>query len=184
MRHPEILLRERSALLVVDIQEKLVPTLPRYPEIEPNVQRLIRVAGILRVPIVVTEQYPKGLGTTLASIREALPAYQPVVKNTFSCCGSPEVVPALRQSRAEAVVLVGMEAHVCVQQTALDLMANGFRVHVPADAVVSRRKLDWEVALRRMERAGAILTTSQSVIFELLVEAGTPEFKAVLPLMK
>jgi nicotinamidase-related amidase len=184
MRHPEILCRDRTALLVVDIQEKLVPSLPRYPECEPSIRRLIQIAQKLNLPVLLTEQYPKGLGVTIPSIRDVLAEYRPILKNTFSCCGVPDVLDRLREARAEAVILAGMEAHVCVQQTALDLIAAGIRVHVPADAVVSRQDLDWEMALDRMRQAGAIVTTSQSVLFELLVEAGTPEFKAVLPFLK
>ena len=184
MRHPEILEKGRTALLVVDVQEKLVPSLPRYPAVEPNIRTLIQAAGILNIPILLTEQYPKGLGRTIPAITEVLPEYRPIEKTTFSCCGVEEVPNSLRELGAEAIVVAGVEAHVCVQQTALDLLAAGFRVHLPADAICSRQKQDWQFAIERMGKAGAIVTTTQSIVFELLVEAGTPEFKKVLPLLR
>jgi len=184
MRHATILKKRDTALLVVDIQEKLVPSLPKYPEVEPRIRVLIQAAGILKLPVLLTEQYPKGLGVTIPSIQEALPAYAPIEKTTFSCCGQPQVLDALKATGAGAVIVTGVEAHVCVQQTTLDLLAAGYRVHLPADAVCSRRKMDWRFALERMRDAGAVLSTSQSIIFELLEEAGTPDFKAVLPLLR
>ena len=184
MRHREILIPDRTALMVVDIQEKLVPSLPQYPELQPNIVRLIQVADALKMKVILTEQYPKGLGVTIPSIQDILPEYAPVVKNTFSCCGVDDVPRALSENKKEAVILVGMEAHVCIQQTALDLIEHGYRVHVPADAVVSRFKLDWQMAIDRMRQAGAIVPTSRSIIFELLKESGTPTFKAVLPFLK
>jgi nicotinamidase-related amidase len=184
MRHPEILQKSKTALLVVDIQEKLIPAISIYPKLEPSILRMIKVAAELGLTTLLTEQYPKGLGSTLTSIKDALSAYEPIEKNTFSCCGVDVIQQKLEEARAEAVVLVGVEAHVCVQQTALDLLAAGFRVHVPADAVASQRKFDWQIAIERMRQAEAIISTTQSIIFELLVEAGTPEFKAVLPLLK
>lgn len=184
MRHHEIPRPEKTALMVIDIQEKLVPSLRRYPELEPNIRRLVQVADVLKMQVLLTEQYPKGLGTTIPTIREVLPSYDPIVKNTFSCCGVDDIPRRLIENDQEAVILVGMEAHVCVQQTALDLLEHGYRVHVPADAVVSKHKLDWQMALERMRQAGAIVTTSRAIIFELLKEAGTPTFKAVLPLLK
>jgi nicotinamidase-related amidase len=184
MRHPQILQKGSTALLVVDIQEKLVPSLPKYPEVEPQIRRLIQALRALKLPILLTEQYPKGLGQTLASIKEVLPECRPIEKVTFSCCGQPEVLAALSATGAQAVVVAGVEAHVCVQQTTLDLIAAGYRVHIPADAICSRRKMDWQMAVERMRDAGAVITTSQSVIFELLERAGTPEFREVLPLLR
>jgi len=184
MRHPTILKKAGTALLVVDIQQKLVPSLPKYPEVEPRIRVLVQAVGLLKLPILLTEQYPKGLGVTIPSIKDVLPAYEPIEKTTFSCCGQPEVLEALKVTGAEAVVVTGVEAHVCVQQTTLDLLAEGYRVHIPADAICSRRKMDWRFALERMRDAGAVVSTSQSIIFELLEEAGTPDFKAVLPLLR
>lgn len=184
MRHPDILEKKNTALVVVDIQEKLARSLPKYPDCEPKIRMLIQAAGILGLPVLVTEQYPKGLGTTLESIREVLNECETIEKTTFSCCSVQGFAERLRDAAVTAVILVGMEAHVCVQQTALDLLFQGFKVHVPADAVVSRHKIDWRFALERMRHAGAIITTSQAMIFELLVEAGTPDFKQILPLLK
>jgi nicotinamidase-related amidase len=184
MRHPDILQKAKTALLVIDIQERLIPAISIFPKLEPGILRMIKIAAELGLTTLLTEQYPKGLGATLGSIKDALPAYEPIEKNTFSCCGTDVIQQKLKEAGAEAVVLVGVEAHVCVQQTALDLIAAGFGVHVPADAVASQEKFDWQIAIERMRQAGAVITTGQSIIFELLVEAGTPEFKSILPLLK
>jgi nicotinamidase-related amidase len=165
-----------SALLIIDVQEKLLPAIPDAPRLLLNLTFLLDAARIIGVPTLATEQYPKGLGPTHAAIAERLPADRPA-KVAFSCGGVPEIVAGL--SGRTAVLLAGIEAHVCVLQTALDLIGHGRRVFVAADAVASRDPFDREIALRRLERAGAVVTTAETAAFEWLGTAAAPGFKAV-----
>lgn len=169
-----------TLLAVIDIQERLLPVVPAGQSIIERSARLAQAANILGVRSVLTEQYPKGLGPTPAALASHLPAAVP--KMTFSCCGS-EPFSALVESRTaatiETVLLCGLETHVCITQTALDLLARGFGVFIAVDAVASRHGLDHEIALRRLEGAGAVLTTSEAAIFEWCRSAEHPEFQAV-----
>jgi len=184
MRHATILDRQHTALLVIDIQER-VHAVMRYREaVEANALKLIRGCQLLHVPIFLTEQYPRGLGHTIAPIRYALQTALPLQKMTFSCCGSEELMTALKEKEIRQIVSVGIETHVCVLQTALDLLANHFQVHVSRDAVSSRNELDHQTALQRLMQAGAIITTAESALFELMGRADTDEFKEVSRLIK
>ena len=179
-RSPELMSRGDTALLVVDVQEKLVPAIADGASVVWNVRRLIDGAKILGLPVVGTEQYPKGLGATVGELAERL---GPVPsKLTFSCGGCPELFLVLEELRGQGIhkiLVCGMEAHVCVQQTVLDLLADGWRVYVAADAVGSRFEADYRVALGRMDSAGATLTTTEAALFEWCEVAGTPEFKEI-----
>jgi nicotinamidase-related amidase len=184
MRHATILDRRHTALLVIDIQDR-VHAVMRYREaVETNALKLIRGCQLLRVPIFLTEQYPKGLGHTISSIRYALQAALPLQKMTFSCCGSDELMKTLNEKGVKQIVLAGIETHVCVLQTGLDLLANHFQVHVARDAVSSRHELDHQTALQRLTEAGAIVSTAESVLFELMERADSAEFKEVSRLIK
>lgn len=184
MRHPSLLERQHTTLLVIDIQER-VNAVMRYREtVESNVVKLIRGFQLLHVPILLSEQYPKGLGHTIAPIRQALQATLPLQKMTFSCCGSDEFITGLQEKNIRQVVVVGIETHVCVLQTALDLLAHQYQVYVVRDAVSSRHDLDHQTALQRLQQAGAIITTAEAVLFELLTRADTAEFKEVSKLIK
>ncbi len=182
LRSPELMSSTDTALLVVDVQEKLVPAIAGHREIVWNVRRLIDGAKILGLPIAATEQYPKGLGPTLPGLAERLGAIPS--KLTFSCLGCPEVFREFEHRGAYKVLVCGVEAHVCVQQTVLDLLANGWRVYVAADAVGSRREVDCRTALARIDSAGATLTTTEAALFEWCRIAGTPEFKQISRLAK
>ena len=184
MRHATILDRQYTALLVIDIQDRVHAVMRHREALENNAPKLIRGCQVLHVPIFLTEQYPKGLGHTIASIRYALQATLPIQKMTFSCCGSEELMQGLRAKDVRQVVLTGIETHVCVLQTALDLMANDFQVYVARDAVSSRRELDHKAALQRLSQAGAIVTTTEMALFELMVRADSAEFKEVSKLIK
>jgi nicotinamidase-related amidase len=184
MRHTSILERRQTALLVIDIQERVHAVMRYREEVENNAQKLIRGCQLLQVPIFLTEQYPKGLGHTISSVRYALQAALPIQKMAFSCCGSDELMQALREKGIRQVVLAGIETHVCVLQTALDLLADNFQVHVARDAVSSRRELDHQTALQRLAQAGAIITTVEMALFELMVRADSAEFKEVSKLIK
>ncbi len=176
-RSPELMSRDDTALLVVDVQEKLLPAIAGGPRIVWNIRRLIDAAAVLGLPVLVTEQYPKGLGPTVGDLAERLPPA--VEKLTFSAGGCPGLFDDLRQRGVHKVLLCGVEAHVCVAQTALDLMADGCRVYVAVDATGSRFEADYRTALRRMDSAGAVLTTVEAAMFELCRVAGTPEFRRI-----
>jgi nicotinamidase-related amidase len=175
--------RKTAAVLVVDIQERLTPVIWGYERLEKYAKAAIMAARELGLPVLCTEQYPKGLGPTMPSIREILPS-APLAKVHFSCGADPAVAQALRDAGRKQVMVVGMETHVCVLQTARDLMAQGYEVHVCADAVSSRTEEHRRVALEMMRDGGAIVTSAETAIFDLLHQAGTPEFKRVSAFVK
>jgi nicotinamidase-related amidase len=171
-----LLSRERAALVVVDVQEAF----RRYPAFERVAQaaaRLVEAARILELPVIASEQYPRGLGHTAPEV--GLGEQRPIEKSVFSAVRAEGFD---LQGREQAIVC-GIETHVCVSQTVHDLLARGVEVHVPADAVGSRHEIDYERGLERMARAGAVIDTVEAALFELLERAGTPEFKAVQKLI-
>ena len=174
---PARLSADDSALLVIDVQDKLLVKIPNAAGLVRDVGFLLDAAALVGVPAFATEQYPQGLGPTTAELARRLPTGPPT-KVSFSCCGVPETLAGLFASARPNVVVAGMETHVCVMQTALDLLAQGLRVFVPVDAVSARFRLDHEVALRRMEQAGAVLTSTEAVGFEWVGASSHPQFKA------
>ena len=175
---------QNSALVVIDVQEKLMPHIARRAEVLAAIPKLLGAARVLQVPPLITAQYVKGLGPVCPEIAGAAPGIPPIEKLAFSCCGSEEFTRAIRELRRPRVLLCGVEAHVCVLQTAIDLMGDGHFVYVAADAVGSRHESDREVALERLRDCGAVITTVESAVFEMLREAGTAQFKKVLPLFR
>jgi len=175
-----------AMLLVIDVQAKLLPAIDHHVEVCFNIGQLVRAAGIFRLPVLATEQYPKGIGATVPDVAELLAAAKAAVleKAAFSACGDEGVRRELRRIDRPEVILCGIEAHVCVLQTALDLAALGHRVYVCADAVGSRREPDWMWGLRRMEQAGVVVATTEAVLFELCERCDTPRFKELLGLIK
>lgn len=183
VRSHELLSRTESKLLIVDVQEKLVPKIFELDRLLVNCRTLIQGAKILGVPVRATEQYPKGLGSTVPQLAGLLD--RPAQKLRFSCAEILDWGMAAEQAdHRYQVVVAGMEAHVCVLQTVLDLLASGFQVFVPADAVSSRSELDWKIALDRMAGTGATIVTTESVLFEWCEVSGTPEFKQISQLIK
>ncbi len=179
---PPRLSAAESVLVVVDVQDKLLAKMPTAAALVSSVGFVLDVANLLSIPVRATEQYPKGLGPTAADIARRLP--QPIpAKTAFSCCGADGFVADLKATGRTAVVLAGMETHVCVAQTAFDLLAAGFAVFLPVDAVSGRHDLDHATALRRLEHAGAVLTTAEAVAFEWVRDAAHPQFKAVSKLV-
>jgi nicotinamidase-related amidase len=172
----------QGALLIVDVQEKLMPLIGDRELVVANAVRLVRAAKLLDIPVWATEQYPKGLGPTVPELAALIP-HRPE-KTVFHCCAVPELLEQLHGRGVQHVTLAGIEAHVCVAQTALELMGLGFRVQVPADAVASRFPLDWEFALRRLEHAGAVVSTTESVLFEWVGRSDHPQFKGISELVK
>ncbi|MBF0558483.1 MAG: hydrolase [Nitrospirae bacterium] len=171
--------KKESLLLIVDIQEKLAVTMEMRDTVINNCLHLIELAKMQNIPVLLTEQYPKGLGQTVGEIREALAAYQPVEKVAFDCCGEPAFMASIKALNKKTVILAGMETHICVLQTCASLLDKGFNVHLVQDAVCSRTRDNWKVGTEFMRDAGAIITCTETVLFQLLRVAGTEEFKAI-----
>ena len=168
--------RERTALVVVDVQEAFRPAVPDFDDVVENTRRLMEAARILGVPVVVTEQYPKGLGRTVDELGEV----EPVEKSSFSAARAD----GFDLDGREQALVCGIETHVCVSQTTHDLLERGVEVHVASDAVSSRTTANKEVGLHKMEQSGAIVTSVETALFELLGVSGTDEFKQVQGLIK
>lgn len=176
-----------SQLLIIDVQERLAGTMDadQLQTLVRNTNILIEAATALDVPILRTEQYPKGLGPTLPDIATCLPAGQHAVEKTcFSCCGASGLEPAMSDVTRKQMILTGMETHICVLQTAIDLRQRGFTVFVVADAVCSRRQHHYQLGLERMQQAGVIISTTESVLFEWLRDASHPQFKSLSKLIR
>ena len=173
-------------LLVIDLQEKFAPVIADWNSVLSASIRLARFFHLLRAPIAVTEQYPKGLGATVPELRDVLSAqpWAAAAKTSFSCCGTAELRNAIQARGCRQWLLCGIEAHVCVQQTVFDLLEQGFEVFLAADAIGSRRASDRQTALQRMAAAGAEVSTSESLIFEILRDAKHPLFKQASALVK
>ncbi len=183
IRSPLMMNRDDSALIVIDVQAKLLPHIPNARHLVWNIRRLLDGAQTLGVFHGATEQYPRGLGETDPMLR-GLVGDSILEKTMFSCRECVGLVARLQASSITKVLLVGIETHVCVAQTALDFLAAGFDVLVAVDAIGSRFDLDREVALRRMETSGVVLTTTEAALFEWCERAGTPEFKAISRLVQ
>jgi nicotinamidase-related amidase len=177
---------DRCALIVVDIQEKLLPPIYQKDQLVRNSQLLIRLAGILKIPALLTTQYAKGLGKTVPEVSGLLPDVEPIDKHMFSCFGSDLFCSALKRlpGNRNTVLLCGMESHICVTQTALGALREGYIVHVASDAVSSRTEWNWKIGLERMRAAGAVISSTEMMIYELLRSSGAPAFKELLPHLK
>lgn len=171
--------KEDTVLLIVDIQDKLAAVMKEKDKVIKNNLHLIELAKMISMPVMVTEQYPRGLGTTVPKIREALPFYRPLEKMTFDCCGQPAFLEELKEHNKSSVVLTGMETHICVLQTCIGLLRGGINVHVVEDAICSRVKENWKIGTEFMREAGAVVTCTETVLFQLLKVAGTAEFKKI-----
>jgi nicotinamidase-related amidase len=185
--HPMTLDRERTALVVIDVQERLFPAMDadHREEVMRNIKVLTAAARRLHLETLVTEQYPKGLGHTLQEVKDALPAgVQPVEKVAFSCLGADAFRSRLAATGARQLLLAGIEAHVCVLMSALDLLAEGFAVHIVADAVTSRTQANWRLAMAQLRQAGAVVTTTETVLFQLLRQADTDDFRELARLIR
>lgn len=178
--------REEAVLIIVDVQDLLMKQMDQEvgEKVIRNIRTLIAFAKKMSIPILITEQYPKGLGKTVPEIKLDQESLFPIEKVSFSCCGVETFNNQLNQLTRKQVILTGIETHVCVLQTANDLIQKGYEVHVIADAICSRRKLDWEIGLRWMEKRGAMISTTEIIAFQLLKEAGTEEFRELSKLLK
>jgi len=171
-----------TALLVIDVQDKLLHLIPNHAAMVRNIAFLVDAAKLVQIPVTATEQYPRGLGPTTAELAKRVTERPD--KSAFSCCAIPSVVESFQRGARPKVLLAGIETHVCVQNTALDLLNLDFRVFVAVDALGSRYAVDHDVALRRMERAGVILTTAEAAVFEWVGGASHPQFKGISQLVQ
>jgi nicotinamidase-related amidase len=184
MRHPNLLDRKRAALAVIDMQEGFRPIITGFAQTAERIALMVQACRLLGLPVIVTEQYPKGLGHTVQEIAEHITeGLEPIEKLSFSACGVQEFDTRLRERHVEQVMICGIEAHICVSQTAHDLIQNGFQVHLLTDALSTRLAHNREVAIEKMTEAGAIVSSIETALFELC-NAGTPEFKQMQGLVK
>jgi len=185
MTHMRILDQTQSALLVIDVQEAYRGLTVEHDRMLRGVRRLIEAAKILGVPILATEQYPKGLGHLMREVKELLPAgLETIEKVSLSCCGEPRFAARLSDVGRKQIVVCGLEAHACVNQTTHDLLEQGYRVHVPFDAISSRFENDYRVGWEKMIGSGAVPTTVEMACLEWVKTAAAPEFKAIQKLIK
>lgn len=171
--------KEAAVLLIIDIQERLAIVMKDRARVVKNTQHLIELAKMIKMPLFVTEQYPKGLGRTVLELRSVLPENAPIEKITFDCCGQPGFLEELKAHNKKSVIVAGMETHICVLQTTLGLLKAGVNVHLVQDAVCSRTEENWRTGIEFMRDAGAVVTCTETVLFQLLKVAGTEEFKAI-----
>ncbi|MDD2581778.1 MAG: hydrolase [Desulfuromonadaceae bacterium] len=178
--------RDKAVLVVIDVQEKLCVAMDEtvLKALVKNIGILLESAAELNIPVLVTEQYVRGLGATLPELKEKAAAASCHEKMAFSCCGSTEFVDALKATGRTQVIITGMETHVCVLQTVIELLEAGLNVHVVKDAVMSRSKQNWRTAIQAMTLAGAVPTCTESALFQLLKVAGTEEFKKLSKLVR
>lgn len=176
--------KQLTGLVIIDVQPKLMGVMRRSQVVTGNVATLIELAKLIKLPIVLTEQHPKWLGVTVPEIRDVLPDYRPIEKLHFDCCAVDDFNDRLEAVGVKNVILTGVETHICVLQTCLSLLAKGYNIHVPQCAVDSRTEENRRAGLEMMRQAGAVITSTETVVFQLLEKAGTPEFKAMLKLIK
>lgn len=180
----ELIDKSKSILLVVDFQGKLLHKIRFHDMVTHNAVKLIKYAQIAGIPIIAAEQYPQGLGKTVDVIAEAIEGFNPIIKNTFGCFGEKTFVEALKKhKKRDTLIITGIETHVCIYQTVLEGLEK-YKVYVPVDAVSSQEKGDWATGLERMKEKGADMVSTEMLLFELMREAGTDEFKKMLPALK
>lgn len=184
MRNDRVLSAQNAALLIIDVQESFRKQLKDLDLLTRNITILAEAAKILKVPVLLTEQYPQGLGKTIAEISACLGEHKFFEKNAFSCCQALGFLDQLEMLGRKQVIVCGIEAHVCVNQTVHELMANGYQAHVVRDAIASRADRNMNAGYEKMISSGAIPTSVEMALFEMLAESGTQEFKAVQRLVK
>ncbi|MEA1962496.1 MAG: isochorismatase family protein [Bacillota bacterium] len=177
------LINEDSILLVIDLQEKLMKAMEKREQVYKNTNLLIAIAKQFNIPIIITEQYPKGLGTTVSEIQNNLDQYEYVEKNSFNAC-TQSLKQILEKHKQKTILVTGSETHICVFQTVRDLLEKGYQVQVVKDAVCSRTEDNYNNGLDLMKDMGAVISNAETMVFDLLKVSGTPEFKAISPLLK
>lgn len=178
------IIRDNTTALIIDIQERLFPHIHNHDAIAAATGILVKGLHVLKIHVHVTQQYSKGLGETIAPIAELFDPFSHIEKTAFSCCDEPKVIMKLEAAAVNNVIVAGIESHICVQQTVIDLLERGFHPVVIGDCISSRRQYDTRTAIQRMRREGAIISTYESILFELCRYSGTEEFKAISALVK
>lgn len=177
---------DQCALVVIDIQERLLPPIFQKEQLVRNAQLLIRAAGILKIPALVTTQYAKGLGGIVPDVASLLPGTESIDKTLFSCFGSDAFCSLLKRlpGQRTTLLLCGMESHICIAQTALGALREGYLAHIASDAVSSRTEWNWKIGLDRMRAAGAVISSTEMIIYELMRASSSTAFKELLPYLK
>ena len=176
--------KEDTGLVIIDIQDKLMHVIRRREAIVTNIIKLLHLSSLFSLPVILTEQYPKWLGTTIPEMKESLSEYEPIRKMEFNCCDDDVFSKRLKSAGLKCLILTGVESHVCVFQTCFSLLEAGYSVHVPRNAVSARKDEDWKVGLELMKEAGAVITSTETLIFQMLKSAGTKEFKQMLKVIR
>ncbi|MEM2961021.1 MAG: hydrolase [Candidatus Bathyarchaeia archaeon] len=176
--------KDNLVLVVIDVQEKLFPLIFDRERILENIKKIVQFARIIKIPIILTEQYPRGLGGTIPELRGLIPGVLPIEKVEFSCFSSENFRERLREINAKTLILVGIETHICIMQTSIEGISDGYRICVVSDATSSRNIEDKNVAVERMRQSGVTVTSTEMLIYELLRKAGTQEFREALKLVK
>jgi len=184
MRHPFVADRKDSLLVIIDIQQAMLKVINVWEENVRRAKQLINSANILGIPVLVTEHYKKGLGGTIPEVKKELGDVNYFQKEYFSACLETDFIDTVRNFGRRQIVVAGMETHVCVLQTVLDLVAHGYQVHIVKNAVASRYKEDWEASIEIFRDAGAVITTAEIVIFQWICRSNTEDFRKVLPIIK
>ena len=184
MRHPFVAQREESLLLIIDVQQAMLKAVDGWQQTVRRMNQLVQAANLLDIPILVTEHYKKGLGATIPDLAAELDAATFFDKEHFSACLEDDFIATVRRFGRRKIVVCGMETHVCVLQTGLDLLGNGYQLHVVKNGIASRFDEDWQTGLNLFRDAGAIITTAEIVIFQWARRANTDEFRKILPIVK
>lgn len=184
LRSEYVAVQEESALLIIDFQQSMIKAIASWEQIADKVHQLIQSANTLAVPILLTEQYRKGLGETLPQLLQNIDSPMVIHKEHFSACLEPDFLPSIASLHRSKIVVVGMETHVCVLQTCLDLLKSGYQVHLVADAVASRTDANRGIAIDLLRQAGAVITSTEIVIFQWVCRANTDTFRKILPIIK
>jgi len=176
--------RNQTVLVVIDVQSKLLPVIYDYPALVENIKRIIKCTQILGIPIVLTEQYPRGLGSTVEEIKETLSEYHPIEKVSFSCCEEENFINRIKQLNRKQILVCGIEAHICVYQTCMDLVSEEYEVHLLIDAISSRKRDNRNLTIEKLNGMGVQITSVEMALFEILKDATSDEFKRISRIVK
>jgi nicotinamidase-related amidase len=179
-----LLEKANTGLIIIDVQEKLMQVMGRKQSIIENIKKLLLLSKLFKLPVILTEQYPKWLGSTVPEIIESLPVYKPISKLYFNCCDEEAFNEQLNSVDLKTIILTGVESHICIFQTCTSLLEKGYQIHLPQDAIGSRTNENWHVGIELSKKAGAFITSTETVIYQILKKAGTKEFKQMLKVMK
>jgi nicotinamidase-related amidase len=179
-----LLTRENTGLIIVDAQEKLMQVMGNPERVSDRIVKVLHLSRLFSLPVILTEQNPKLLGSTILAVKEALPLYSPIEKLDFDCCNVGLFNTRLQEKALRNIILTGVETHICIFQTCVSLLERGYTVHVPHHAVDSRTVDNWNIGLSLMQEAGAVITSAETIIFQILKRAGTTEFKEMLKIVK